>query len=131
MNIQDPISDMIVRIKNNLLMKKKMVTIPHSRMKMHILNIMQEKGFICSHEKEVNEKKTNINIFLKYYKNKPVISKMKRVSKPSLRIYKKYNFIPKINGGYGVSILSTSMGIISDQEAKVNKVGGEIILYVF
>ncbi len=127
MNIQDPISNMLTNIRNGQLSKKKSILIFYSKIKESILKILLNEGFIKNY-KLINNK---IIIILKYFLNNPVITKIKKISKPSLRIYKSYKDIPIIMSGLGICIVSTSLGILTGKEAIKLKVGGEIICYVF
>lgn len=130
MSMSDPISDMLTRIRNAQKVKKKIVFIPFSKVKFSIIKIFKDEGYIKDFVSLNIVKIKNIKIFLKYYNNKPVIEILKRISKPSLRIYKKKNVIPKILNGLGTVIISTPLGIISDKKAEFYGVGGEIICYI-
>lgn len=130
MSMQDPISEMLTVIRNGQNAKKDKVSITSSAMKVSIVNILQEEGFI---EKYVVKDHviSVLEIFLKYYhKKKPVIDFIQRVSRPSLRIYKKKNALPYVMSGMGIAIVSTSKGIMTDRKARQINVGGEIICYV-
>ncbi len=128
MNIQDPISNMLTNIRNGQLSKKKSVLIYYSKIKESILKILLNEGFIKNYVIKNNNK---ILVKLKYFLNNPVITKIKKISKPSLRIYKSYKNIPIIMSGLGICIISTSFGVLTDKEARRLKIGGEIICYVF
>ncbi|ADM89811.1 putative 30S ribosomal subunit protein S8 [Candidatus Zinderia insecticola CARI] len=127
MNLSDPIADMFTRIRNAQIVKKNIVWIPYSKIKKNILIIFKKEGYIYNfkHIKNILEVK------LKYYFNKPVIKKIKRISKPGLRIYKKKNNIPYIINGLGTVILSTSKGLLTDKQARKNNIGGELICYIY
>ncbi|MFI4819107.1 MAG: 30S ribosomal protein S8 [Enterobacterales bacterium] len=129
MSMQDPISDMLTIIRNGQISKKKKVYVPYSIFKKEILNILYKEGFIENYKIEKNIKNI-LKIKLKYFKGKPVIENIKRISKPSLRIYKKYKKLPKVISGMGIAIISTSKGIMSDKTAREFFIGGEIICYV-
>ncbi|WP_343183480.1 30S ribosomal protein S8 [Buchnera aphidicola] len=129
MSMHDPISDMFIRIKNGQSANKISVKIPFSNFKKEITILLKKEGYI----KDFFVKKSIkpiLEIFLKYFKGKPVIEKIERVSKPRLRVYKKKNNISKVMSGLGISIISTSKGILSDKEARQKGLGGEIICYV-
>lgn len=129
MSIQDPISDLLIQIKNGQQSKKKTIELYSCNLKVSIIKIMKQEGYIKNYEIKKNTKK-KIIIFLKYFKKKPVIEYIKRVSKPSLRVYKKKHEIPKVMDGFGVAIISTSKGIMTDKEARKKNIGGEIICYI-
>lgn len=131
MSMQDPIADMLTRIRNAQSMGIKQLALPHSNFKADILNVLVNEGYIDSfdvNDEENNKKSISIN--LKYYQGLPVIEKIKRISKPALRIYKRYEELPSVRGGLGISIVSTSKGIMSDKQARSQKVGGEVICTV-
>ncbi|APC97967.1 30S ribosomal protein S8 [Francisella frigiditurris] len=131
MSMQDPISDMFTRIRNGLSSGKETVSVPFSKMKMEIANFLVKEGYVASCAKETSDKAHSfINIELKYHNGSPVIEMIKRVSRPSLRIYKSHADLPKVYGGFGVAIISTSKGLVSDRKARALGVGGEIIGYV-
>lgn len=129
MSMQDPISDMLTRIRNAQLANKVFVKIPTSRLKVAISFVLKEEGYIKEYIVESSTKPT-LKIFLKYFKGKPVIEKIKRISKPSLRIYKKKYDLPKVMGGLGISIISTSKGVLTDKKARIKGLGGEVICQV-
>lgn len=129
MSLQDPISDMLTVIRNGQMMRKEAVTTPSANIKIALLKVLEEEGYILGFE-VVPGTKSTITIFLKYFQNKPVIAKLKRVSKPGLRIYKKKDELPKILGGLGIAIVSTPQGVMSDKEARRVEQGGEILCIV-
>ncbi|AZP36208.1 30S ribosomal protein S8 [Candidatus Annandia adelgestsuga] len=131
MNIQDPISDMINRISNNQKIKKKKVIMFYSKFKSSISKILKEEGYIEDYNiiNKKNKKKI-LEIKLKYFKKKSVIHNIKRISKPSLRVYKNKKNLPKIISGFGIAIISTSKGVMTDHKARKYGLGGEIICYV-
>ncbi|MCV2499946.1 MAG: 30S ribosomal protein S8 [Candidatus Lightella neohaematopini] len=131
MSMHDPISDMIVRIRNGQQNKKRYINIPASNIKINIANLLKNEGYINNFDVIKIKNKSIIQIELKYFNNLPVIEYIKRVSKPSLRIYKKARDIPKVISGMGIAIISTSKGIMTDHKARHLKLGGEIICYVF
>ena len=132
MTLTDPIGDMISRIKNAQLRSSSKVKIPASKFRARILEVLKKEGFISDFKTLSDEKnKGTLAISLKYNNGVPVIKQINRVSKPGRRIYASANSIPKIQNGLGVAIVSTSKGIMSDNEARTQKVGGEIICRVF
>ena len=130
MSMSDPISDMLIRIRNSLLRFKRDVRIPSSKLKVAIANILKQEGYIKDYRVEKNDKRTTLIIELKYFKGKPVIESMKRVSKPSLRSYKSANELPKVMGGLGIAIISTAKGVMTDKSAREHGIGGEVLCYV-
>ncbi|MFN3567563.1 MAG: 30S ribosomal protein S8 [Caldimicrobium sp.] len=128
----DPIADMLTRIRNALMAKKKTVIVPASKMKLEIVKILKEEGYIEDY-KYIDEKpQRKIEIILKYLENKQgAISGLKRVSKPGRRVYLGYKFIPKVLDGLGIAIVSTSQGIMTDHEARKRRIGGEIICEIW
>jgi len=130
--ITDPISDMFARIRNANVKLHEKVDIPSSKMKMEIAKILKEEGYIASYKITDDKKQGILRIYLKYTASgKPVLEGIKRVSKSSLRIYKGYEDMPKTVGGLGVTLISTSKGLMTDNQARKEKVGGEIIGYVW
>ena len=128
----DPISDFLTRIRNANLVGKTTVKIPYSNIKSNIANILKEEGFITSYQVENEDSIKNINLNLSYKpEGTPQINGLKRISKPGLRIYSRKGEIPRYYGDLGVTIVSTSKGIMTDNEARNNKIGGEIICKVF
>ena len=132
MTLTDPISDMITRIRNAQLRKLHNVKIPNSRFRAKILEVLKQEGYISNYKLLSDTKnKSTLIVDLKYYNGLPVIKEIKRISKPGRRIYAKATSIPKIKNGLGLSIVSTSKGIMSDNDARIKNVGGEIICSVF
>ncbi len=132
MTLADPISDMITRIRNAQLRELYHVKIPNSKFRAKILEVLKQEGYISNYKYLSDSKnKSSLIVDLKYYNGLPVIKEIKRVSKPGRRIYAKATSIPKIQNGLGLAIISTSMGIMSDNDARVKNVGGEIICRVF
>lgn len=128
----DPIADMLTRIRNGNEARHKSVQIPASKIKTEISRILQEEGYIKGYEVVENGVQGLINVDLKYgNNNEKVISGIKRISKPGLRVYAKSTDIPRVLGGLGVAIISTSKGIMSDREARKEQVGGEVLCYVW
>ena len=129
MTITDPIGDMLTRIRNAQMKEHPTVLIPSSKFKKYVLDAMQREGFISSYElvKENENSFEEFKVNLKYVHGTPVIREIKRISKPGRRIYTKFESLPRVLNGLGISILSTSKGILSDNEARDQKLGGEII----
>ena len=129
MSMQDPIADMLTRIRNGQTAAKKTVEIPASKIKKAIAEVLVDEGFINSYS--VNEGAIpSMTIELKYYQGRPVIDELKRVSRPGLRIYKKVDELPKVIGGLGIAVISTSKGVMTDRAARKAGHGGEIICTV-
>jgi small subunit ribosomal protein S8 len=126
----DPIADMLTRIRNGLSAGKKSVAIPHSKMKESIAQVLKSEGYIADFNQDAAEGKPILNVELKYYQGKPVIDKMRRVSRPGLRIYKSKDELPKVMGGLGIAIISTSKGVMTDRAARKEGHGGEVLCYV-
>lgn len=132
MVVTDPIADLLTRIRNALTAKHETVTVPASKMKKAIADILVDEGFVKSAEIVDNEGKSDIVITLKYGpKNEKVITNLKRISKPGLRVYCGYEKLPKVLGGLGIAIISTSKGVMTDKAARNNKIGGEVLAYVW
>ena len=132
MTLTDPIGDMFSRIRNGQLRLLSSINVPASNFRLQILEVLKNEGYILNYflEKSENNKK-NLKVDLKYYEGNPVIKEIKRVSKPGRRIYSRANSIPKIQNGLGLAIISTPKGVMSDNEARKNNIGGEIICRVF
>ena len=132
MAIADPIGDMITRIRNAQMRQLNRVLVPNSKFRTKILDILKQEGFILNHKPSTDtDKKFNILVELKYSNGEPVIKEIKRISKPGRRIYAKASSIPKIQNGLGLAIVSTPKGVMTDNEARNQNVGGEIICRVF
>ena len=132
MTLADPIGDMITRIRNAQLRTMYNVKIPSSKFRAKILDVLKQEGYISNYKLLSESKnKNSLVVDLKYYNGLPVIKEIKRVSKPGRRIYARANSISKIQNGLGLAIVSTSKGIMSDSDARVKNVGGEIICRVF
>lgn len=132
MVVTDPIADMLTRIRNALIAKHDEVVIPFSNMKLAIAKILLEEGYIKSYEVKEDGIIKNIAITLKYGPNRQkVITGLKRISKPGLRIYARKDNIPKVLNGLGIAILSTSKGVMTDREARKAAVGGEVLAYIW
>tara|TARA_B100001123_G_C15308726_1_gene1023581 strand:- start:121 stop:519 length:399 start_codon:yes stop_codon:yes gene_type:complete len=132
MTLSDPIGDMITRIRNAQLRALYNVEIPGSKFRERILDVLKQEGYISNYKVQSDEKNKNILLVdLKYYNGSPVIKEIKRISKPGRRVYAKASSISKIQNGLGLAIVSTSKGIMSDSDARVKNIGGEIICRVF
>ena len=131
MTMTDPIADMLTRIRNAHKLKATSVVMPSSKIKVNIAKVLLKEGYVKGFdEEEIGNGKKDLNIDLKYYEGRPVIEKMNRVSRPGLRIYKTRTQLPKVMGGLGIAIVSTSKGIMSDKEAREQGEGGEILCFV-
>ena len=131
MSLNDPIGDMIARMKNSQLRNHKIVELPSSNFKVKIAEVLKNEGFIIDFKVSTDEKKPKLEIHLKYNYGTPVISSIQRVSKPGRRIFSRAESLPKINNGLGIAIVSTPKGVMSDIDARKQKIGGEIICKVF
>ncbi len=132
MTMTDPIADMLTRIRNANTVGHETVDVPASNIKKSIANILKEEGYIENYEVIDNDNQGVIRITMKYGSNKErVISGLKKISKPGLRVYAKSNEVPKVLGGLGIAIISTSNGVISDKKARQLGVGGEVICYIW
>ena len=131
MSLSDPIGDMLARIKNAQLRAHKIVNLPSSKFKIKIAEVLKDEGFIINFIVKESNGKTKMDIFLKYNYGNPVISSIERVSRPGRRIFSSAESLPKINNGLGIAIVSTPKGVMTDVNARKQKVGGEIICKVF
>ena len=132
MNVTDPIADMLTRIRNALTAKHDSVEIPASKMKIAIADILVDEGFVKSSTVVEKDGRKNIVIDLKYGpRNEKVLTGLKRISKPGLRVYSSAAEMPKVLGGMGIAIVSTSQGVITDKIARKNNIGGEVLAYVW
>ena len=131
MSLSDPIGDMIARIKNAQLRNHKKIELPSSNFKVKIADVLKNEGYIIDYKTFSELNKSKLEISLKYHYGNPVISSIQRVSKPGRRIFSSAESLPKINNGLGIAIVSTPKGVMSDIDARKQKVGGEIICKVF
>ncbi|AMA64764.1 30S ribosomal protein S8 [Candidatus Arsenophonus lipoptenae] len=129
MSMQDPIADMLTRIRNGQVANKSLVTIPSSKLRVAIAAVLKDTGYINNYEVEDNVKPI-LKITLKYFRGKAVIEIIERISRPSLRVYKKSNVLPMVMDGLGIAIISTSKGVMTDRLARQIGLGGEVICYV-
>ena len=130
MSMTDPIADMLVRIKNAAAVGKPTVKMPSSKTKVAIAGVLKDEGFIADARVTENGAKAELEIALKYYEGKPVIETLKRVSRSGLRQYRGKDALPKVLGGLGIAIISTSKGIMTDARARQEGVGGEVLCFV-
>ena len=131
MSLTDPIGDMLARIKNSQLRNHKKVEMPSSNFKMKIADVLKNEGYINGFNIDKNDNKQVLIIDLKYHSGSPVISVIERISKPGRRVFSSAQSLPKINNGLGIAIISTPKGVMTDIDARKQKVGGEIICKVF
>lgn len=131
MSMQDPIADMLTRIRNGYVVSKAYVMMPNSRGKCAIAQVLKDEGYITDFKVQEEDGKSILNIELKYFEGKPVIESMKRVSRPGLRIFRSKGDLPKIRGGLGIAVVSTSQGVMSDHTARAKGIGGEVLCSVF
>ena len=132
MSVGDPIADMLTRIRNASRARLETTEMPHSLMKAEIARIMKKEGFIRDYVTEGHSGKKNLRVYLKYTGGRvPIIRGLRRISKPGLRRYTQAAKVPRVVGGMGLAILSTSRGIMSDRDARAGKVGGEVLCYVW
>lgn len=129
--LTDPIGDMLTRIRNAIIVKAEKVDIPASKIKLDIARLLKEEGFIKAYKILKDKRQGILRITLKYVDNVNVISGLKRVSKPGRRVYVGYREIPRVMGGVGIAVLTTPKGILSDKACRLEKVGGEILCYIW
>ncbi|MEA2102145.1 MAG: 30S ribosomal protein S8 [Thermodesulfobacteriota bacterium] len=129
--VTDPIADMITRMRNGASVSKTSVDIPASKMKLNIADILLKEGYIKGYKVVKDDRQGMLRVNLKYYKNRSVITRIERVSKPGGRVYKGADEIPVVRGGLGVAVLSTSHGVMSDQSAREKNIGGEVLIRVW
>ncbi|MFD1929762.1 30S ribosomal protein S8 [Sporosarcina siberiensis] len=132
MTMSDPIADMLTRIRNANMVRHEKLEVPASNMKKEIAEILKREGFVREVEYVKDNKQGIIRIFLKYgQNNERVITGLKRISKPGLRVYAKTNEVPKVLNGLGIALVSTSHGVLTDKDARAKQVGGEVVAYVW
>jgi small subunit ribosomal protein S8 len=127
--MQDPISDMLTRLRNGQAAKKVAVKMPSSKLKVAIAELLKAEGYVAEYAVS-GDAKPELEVTLKYFESKPVIEQIQRVSRPGLRIYKKKDELPSVMGGLGIAVVSTSKGLMTDRAARKAGLGGEIICYV-
>lgn len=130
MSMQDPLADMLTRIRNAQLAEKAAVSMPSSKLKVAVADVLKTEGYISGYQVS-GEAKPQLSIDLKYFEGRPVIEELKRASRPGLRQYKSVDQLPKVRGGLGVSIVSTNKGVMTDRAARAAGVGGEVLCTVF
>jgi small subunit ribosomal protein S8 len=128
--MQDPLADMLTRIRNAQMAEKTVVSMPSSKLKAAVAKVLKDEGYIADYQVS-GDIKQQLSIELKYFEGKPVIEELKRVSRPGLRQYKAVEQLPKVRGGLGVSIVSTNKGVMTDRAARAAGVGGEVLCTVF
>ena len=130
MSMSDPIADMFTRIRNAQRVEKGAVTMPSSKLKVAIAQVLKEEGYIDGFQVAHQGAKSQLHVNLKYYAGRPVIERLERVSKPGLRVYRGKEALPKVMDGLGVAIVSTPRGVMTDRRARATGVGGEVLAYV-
>lgn len=132
MNVTDPIADMLTRIRNGLVARKQSVEVPASNMKKAVADILVEEGYLRGSKLVEDDKQGVINLSLKYSpEGQKIIQGLKRISKPGLRVYAKHDQLPKVLGGLGIAIISTSQGVMTDRKARSLSIGGEVLAYIW
>jgi len=130
MSMSDPIADLLTRIRNAQMVAKPTVSIPSSKVKAAIAQVLKDEGYIDGFEIKTESGKSELVITLKYYAGRPVIERIERVSRPGLRVYKASAAIPQVQNGLGVAIVTTPQGVMTDRKARATGVGGEVLCYV-
>ena len=130
MSMSDPIADMLTRIRNAQMVEKASVTMPSSKLKVAIAQVLKDEGYIDGFEVKKDGNKSELEISLKYYAGRPVIERIERVSRPGLRVYKGRDEIPQVMNGLGVAIVTTPKGVMTDRKARQAGIGGEVLCYV-
>jgi small subunit ribosomal protein S8 len=130
MSMSDPIADMLTRIRNAQSVEKPVVSMPSSKLKVAIAQVLKDEGYIDAFAVKTEGVKSELEISLKYYAGRPVIERIERVSRPGLRIYRGRDAIPTVMNGLGVAIVTTPKGVMTDRKARANGVGGEVLCYV-
>ncbi len=130
MSMSDPIADMLTRIRNAQQVDKANVSMPSSKLKVAIAQVLKDEGYIDGFQVKSEGGKAELNIALKYYAGRPVIERIERVSRPGLRVYKGRHTIPQVMNGLGVAIVTTPKGVMTDRKARAAGIGGEVLCYV-
>jgi small subunit ribosomal protein S8 len=130
MSMSDPIADMLTRIRNAQMVHKSVVTMPSSKVKAAIAQVLKDEGYIDGFAVKTEGAKSELEVVLKYYAGRPVIERIERVSRPGLRVYKGRDAIPQVMNGLGVAIVTTPKGVMTDRKARQTGVGGEVLCYV-
>lgn len=131
MSMQDPVADMLTRIRNAQMAGKPTVAMPSSKLKLSVADVLQSEGYIAARRVETVDGKSTLHIELKYFQGKPVIAEIDRISSPGLRSYKGKDDLPRVRNGLGIAIVSTSKGVMTDRAARQAGVGGEVLCTVF
>lgn len=130
MSMSDPIADLLTRIRNAQMVAKQTVSVPSSKVKVAIAQVLKDEGYIDGFEVKSADGKSELQIALKYYAGRPVIERIERVSRPGLRVYKGSGNLPQVMNGLGVAIVTTPKGVMTDRKARATGVGGEVLCYV-
>lgn len=130
MSMQDPLADMLTRIRNAQMAEHASVVMPASKIKAAVAEVLKNEGYIADYKVE-GDVKAQLTVVLKYFEGKPVIEEIKRVSRPGLRNYRSASDLPKVNGGLGIAVVSTNKGMMTDRAARTQGIGGEVICTVF
>jgi small subunit ribosomal protein S8 len=130
MSMSDPIADLLTRIRNAQMVAKPTVSVPSSKVKVAIAQVLKDEGYIDGFQVKTDAGKSELEIALKYYAGRPVIERIERVSRPGLRVYKGAGAIPQVQNGLGVAIVTTPQGVMTDRKARASGVGGEVLCYV-
>lgn len=130
MSMSDPIADLLTRIRNAQMVAKSTVSVPSSKVKVAIAQVLKDEGYIDSFTVKSEAGKSELEIALKYYAGRPVIERIERVSRPGLRVYRGKGAIPQVQNGLGVAIVTTPAGVMTDRKARASGVGGEVLCYV-
>lgn len=130
MSMSDPIADLLTRIRNAQMVAKSTVVVPSSKVKVAIAQVLKDEGYIDGFQVKADDKKSELEITLKYYAGRPVIERIERVSRPGLRVYKGCEKLPQVMNGLGVAIVTTPKGVMTDRKARAAGVGGEVLCYV-
>jgi len=130
MSMSDPIADMLTRIRNAQMVEKASVSMPASKVKAAIAQVLKDEGYIDGFKVKSTDGKSELEIALKYYAGRPVIERIERVSRPGLRVYRGRNAIPQVQNGLGVAIVTTPQGVMTDRKARATGIGGEVLCYV-
>jgi small subunit ribosomal protein S8 len=130
MTMTDPLSDLLTRVRNGQRASKASVTMPSSKLKSSVCSLLKQEGYIEDYNVEAEGAKSKLTVHLKYYKGLPVIESIQRVSKPGRRVYKSANDLPSVLGGFGVAVISTSKGLMTDKDARQSGQGGEVLCTV-
>ena len=130
MSMHDPIADMLTRIRNAQRVGEQQVQMPSSNLKLAILNVLKEEGYVGECQVSVVDGKSSLSVALKYYQGRPVIDKIKRISRAGLRIYKRSDNLPVVRAGMGIAIVSTPKGVMTERSARVQNLGGEVLCTV-